>query len=333
MTNQISPSPDLLGARIRPVSLRAARELRYQFVPSAEQTDTSQIVSVGVFMPPVKAQRFGSCVGHSVTSAAECLHNLHRQVQGPLLDPYAVYYWGRLKDNFYGEPPGSDTGLVIATGFDVSLGGIPQDHLWPTPSSPAEAPPDHLREDAPNQDWLAVHQPVYRENPGGFVGGIWAAIRNNQPVVLGSAWYNNWFSHDRILPENTGVFAGYHAICAYAGIPPGYYGHEELVVIRNSWGGYTDIGDLTSILPEAQPGDVLVPRRCFENGAVFEVRAAGAEPLTPEPSPFDDCRDELAAQRDADEQRVLRVRDTYSRRWSGWRALDEAARRIREERD
>jgi hypothetical protein len=53
--------------------------------------------------------------------------------------------------------------------------------------------------------------------------------------------------------------------------------------------------------------------------------------IEPRPAPPDDCRDEVAAQRQADERIVLRVRDKYSQRWAGYRALDEAARAIREQ--
>ncbi len=324
MTNQPAPSPELLGAKVRPSD---PRELRYRLsVPAA--VDMSHVASVGVFMPPVRSQVFGSCTGHCVVNAGECLHNLTRFQIGERLDPYVVYWDARLRDNFYGEPWGSDTGAYLASAFDVALGGVPRDDLWPTPGSTVDAPPDDVRADAGNQDWILAHQPMFATDSGGFLGGIWTALQNGQPVGLAMAWYNGWFEHHEILSDNLGGFAGYHAICAYAAIPAGMLHSEPLVVIRNSWGGYTDVGQLRTVLPEADAGDVAIPARYFTNGVVIEARAASAEAAPP--IPFDDCRTEVGAAHEADERIVLRVRDTY-RTQTARNALSKAAREIREQ--
>lgn len=285
----------------------------------------SQVASVGIWMPSVRNQQFGSCTGHATVNAAECLHNLSTGTMAERIDPYVVYYDARVKQNFFGEGAGADTGAYLADAFDVALGGVPRDELWNTPSWAGEVPPDSIRTDAPFQDWVKAHQPLYATDPGGFVAGLWTAFQNRQPVGLATAWYNRWFDHYEILPDDTGPLAGYHAICAYAGIPAGMLHPERLIVIRNSWGAYTDVTQLRTVLPEAMPGDVAIPEHFFTNGTVNECRAATAETIvTP---PFDDCAVEVQAAHDTDEGIVLRVRDQY-RTQTARNALTKAAQQI-----
>jgi hypothetical protein len=324
MANLPSPGPALLGARIRPPD---PREVRYR-LPIPTLPDMTEPASVGLWMPPVKSQQFGSCVGHTVTTAAECLYAVTHHALPDPLDPYVVYWDARVKQSFFGEGWGADTGCYAADAFDSALAGVPLDHLWPTPTHAGEAPPDSLRADAPNQDWILGHQPFYASDPGGFLAGLWTAFANLQPVGLAMAWYSRWFDHYGVLPDDTGPLTGYHEVCAYAAIPQGMLHPEALIVVRNSWGAYSDVSQLRSIVSEAQPGDVAIPAHHFQNGTVNECRAATAEAIVV--PPFEDCAEEVQTARNTDEGIVLRVRDQYKTQ-TARNALTKAARAIHDQ--
>ena len=287
----------------------------------------SQIVSVGRWMPPVKHQQFGSCVGHTVCTAAECLHAVTYGTFGMEIDPYWVYWYLRVKQNFFGEGWGADTGGYAADGFDVAMNGVPRDSLWNTPTHAGEEPPESLNADAPNQDYVLGHHPFYASDPGGFMAGIWTALGNKQPVAIAMAWYNRWFDHEPILPDTTGPLVGYHELCVYAGIPAGVLHPERLAIARNSWGAYTDVTELRRVLPEAMPGDIAIPERYFLNGTVNECRAATAEAIVVPPS--EHCDQEVHSAQQVDADKVLRVRSRYKPNWPGSKALLEAENAIR----
>lgn len=300
MTNQVEPNPSLLGVRIRPFD---PRELPYRLMMPA-MADMTEIVNLGAFMPPVRSQEFGSCTGHAVVTAMECLYAHRNMVFPDRLDPYVVYWDARVKQNFFGQGWGADTGAYDADAFDVALTGVPRDSLWDTPRSAAEAPPDSIRADAAAQDWLLGHQPMYSTDPGGFLAGVWSAIKNFQPVGMATAWYNNWFDHHAVLRDDTGHLAGYHEICIYACIPAGILHPEPGVVFRNSWGAYTDVTELRQVIEQAQPGDVFMPQRHFLNGTVNSLRAATAEPI---PIPPADCAAEVQAAREEAAEIVIQA--------------------------
>lgn len=307
MTNQPSPNPSMLGARIRPPD---PREVKYRLI-APTLPDMTKPVSIAGFMSPVgDSQNGGSCTGHTVAGIMDALYAITRSEWPRRVDPYVAYWLARLRANWFGGPVGGDTGAYLADAFDVALEGLPYDDLWPTPDRMDEAPPADVLATAPQNDWLLGHQPMYASDPGGLVAGIWTAIGNFQPVGIATAWYNRWFGSDGILPDVSGDLAGYHAIKAYACIPAGWLHPDALVVLRNSWGGYTDVSQLKSVIPEAEPGDVAIPARWFENGTVQEARAATAEAIPmPEPEPTPDCTDEAVAARDAAIASIQRALD------------------------
>lgn len=269
------------------------RSLRYRLIPdpTAVTIDWNAAPSLRTWLTEVEDQgQEGSCVAHACTSAVEMLRKMRDLPEVQLCRNW-VYWKGRIKAGLIHPETGdvSDTGMWAEAGFDVMLGGAPKENLDPYIADPRRAPPASLDADAPNQDDLLSHRPIFRDDPGGLAGGVIVALQAYMPVTLGMLWRSDYGYPDArgILPDVSAVGTNSaHEVLCWARIPAGVVGPDWYAVCRNSWSRqFTEGRQFPQ--SEMEPGDFLIPGKRFDDGTIIDARAASYEPI-PQPAPTPD---------------------------------------------
>lgn len=278
------PTPTLraLGARPRPPD---PREWQYRLTPPKAVDRTKPRNALAAHLPPVMDQGSeGSCTANSIVCCAMTLASVLGVGNVPLLSREWDYYQSRLKEGTFPK----DSGAQIADAFDVALAGLPPDSDWPYDANPAGTPPANVNfaGDAAAHNYLAGHQPLAGAD---FIDGMLTAFDNLQPVSIGLSWLtdfdSDWDTTGILSATPTGTARGGHDLTGW-GFVPATGSREMLIAARNSWGA-TSPASVAQILDGAQPGDCFIPASLFNNGPIWEVRAAVGRPQ-PEPKPLPD---------------------------------------------
>jgi hypothetical protein len=226
-------------------------------------------------------------VGSCTSSIVEAIETM-ATIQGrpwPHLSHEDVYWRGRARDNFFGEPPGTDTGAYIASVADEALLGICTEDVWPYDGAAWEGEDQHpeAAADRMHQDWLTGHHAIY-PGPGADIQ-IYDALSRGCMVLLG--WFLTGEMYDpggRPYPKGLirdphgrhGVHASFitRYFRDFAGTPQ--------LVIQQSWGEQLNAGIERLFPDECRSGEVVAPLEWAtrQDGPAFEFRVLDLEPYT-----------------------------------------------------
>lgn len=214
----------------------------------------------------------------------------------PDLSHEDIYYRGRARQNFFGKPPGSDTGAIIADICDEALLGIGKESLHPFDGAVWDAPTAAVAADRVNQMWVIRHIPLY---PGaGTMARVWEALSKGQPVVMG--WILDGSMYDPHAPYPRGLSPR----------ASGQHGYHQSIILRmrrhpdgtvymggnQSW-GLSFFKEAGSWWPEeARPGEWWAPADDWlerTTSPVNELRALEMAPYSP-PEPQPEPEDEMS---------------------------------------
>lgn len=329
MTTTSPPRP--FGAKIKPFD---AREIKYSYQPPPKAVDwhTPAMIPKEIRSPVEDQGAMGSCVAQAVTSALETAATL-RNLPVPPLSRMLTYWLGRELRGWADRHDRSkcvDSGMYLADGCDVCLGGMARESLWPYTANWSDPPPAGIESDMPNQDPLLAHRPIYVGT--GAADAMFAALAEGKPIIIGWIITGEMYDpggapyREGLRPNPEGQH-GYHCSWVYGAKQRGgkryFYG-------RNSWNADWNAG-IEGWDSDCEPGDFVFPVEWVErpDSMVFEIRVIDAEAFVPDPEPEplpEEGYSEGYSDRAAQEEEFLRwLAMFYQDRQSEW---DDNALRI-----
>lgn len=277
MTTQDPPRP--FGAVVRQFD---PNEVKYAYpaIPKAPNWAIPVGATKEQRSPIWDQGQVGSCTS-SIVEAIETMSTLQGR-PWPHLSHEDIYWRGRARDGFFGNPPGTDTGAYIASVADEALLGICREELWPYDGSAWEDQSSEalIVADRNNQDWLVSHRAIY-PGPGADIQ-IYDALSKGQMVMLG------WFLTSEMYdpggwPYRKGLTRdpqGRHGVhCSFINRYFRYDGQPYLN-IQQSWGESLDAGIEDWNSAECRPGEVVAPLEWATrtDGPAFEFRVLELQP-------------------------------------------------------
>ena len=275
----VTDSPRPFGAVVRQHD-RAEEKYAYPAVPKSPNWAIPVGATKEQRSPIWDQLQVGSCTS-SIVEAIETMATIQGR-PWPHLSHEDIYYRGRARDNFFGNPPGSDTGAYVASVADEALDGIAREDLWGYDGSAWE---DRTSEaaivaDRNNQDWLLSHRAIY---PGpGADAQLYDALSRGCMIMLG------WFITSDMYDPQGWPYAknlgrdpsGRHGVhCSFISRYFRYDGAPYLL-IQQSWGESLNAGIEQWCREECRTGEVVAPLEWATrtDGPAFEFRVLELEP-------------------------------------------------------
>lgn len=290
MTNQREFS---LGALPRPAELATGQEkYRLAALPRVDPTQPYSLMEYvrkalsaynrGGAPKMTDQDGEGRCVGNTVVECAmiaAAVGGFDPTAGG--LSPQWVYTKARQSMGTFPQ----DSGAYIATGYDVSLDGIPSEDVTGESFDPAWQPTAAMDADAAGHDFILRHEPI---DPASFGGsalmGVISALAERKPLAAGMSWLSGMDYPVKGVIPLTGQKRGDHAITLVKNAPA----LSGIWALNHWWLSKTQpwSPDAPQSDPEVLPGMFLIPYAAFDKGIVWEERATVAVvKVEPEPEP------------------------------------------------
>lgn len=246
---------------------RLIKSARYAQLPHLQAAaDLTRTVYLNSRTRVENQGQLGSCVGHAVSSAVECLE-LQSSVP---IELSRRWVWQTAKNRM---GVSGNVGVYIDVGCDIGIAGVPTEDDVPyqdqfedvsLPTAPALI------------DTAISHSLIL----GDVVAGTWAAINAGQPVVIGVSMGSDGFYQAFVqgnLVTNKGTKNDFfHCMWAW-GVTP------DFVLVRNSWGD--QVGpDVKLASPLMGTGDIAFTHAAFR--ACCDEARAFTGIVVPEPEPL-----------------------------------------------